>query len=278
MNLGGTSTLGGRTVHRMGFGAMQLAGRGVFGPPRDRDEAVRVLRRAVELGVDHLDTSQYYGPDIVNELIRAALHPYGEIALVSKVGARRGDTGGWHAWSRPEDLRQGIEDNLRALAVEQLAAVNLRMMDGPGLDGLEERLAGMVQAREDGLIGGVGISNVSLEQFQFCVDRIEVVCVQNAYSYADRSSQDILDACTERGIAFVPFFPLGSGFGVADVRGHPAMLAAAGRLGVSPAQVALAWTLAQSPAVLLIPGTSSVAHLEENLAAGDLDLGGVLVE
>ena len=270
--LGGTAALGGSTVHRMGYGAMQLAGPGVFGPPRDRDEALRVLRRAVELGVDHIDTSEYYGPGVVNELIREALHPYDGIALVSKVGARRDHKGGWHAWSRPEDLRQGIEDNLRTLGVEQLAAVNLRMMEEPGLGGLEGRLGAMVQAQEDGLIAGVGISNVSIEQLEFCLARAEIVCVQNPYSYVDRSSQPVLDACTERGIAFVPFFPLGSGFGVADVRGNPAVIAAADRLAVRPAQVALAWTMAQSPAVLLIPGTSSVAHLEDNVAAAALRL------
>ena len=272
--LGGTAALGSRRVHRMGFGAMQLAGPGVFGPPRDRAEALRVLRRAAELGVDHIDTSQYYGPDVVNELIREALHPYDGITLVSKVGARRDDRGGWHPWNRPEDLRQGIEDNLRALGVDQLGTVNLRIMEGSGFDGLEDRLGAMVQARDDGLIAGVGVSNVTLEQFLFCAGRTDLVCVQNPYNVADRSSQPVLDACTDRGIAFVPFFPLGSGFGVADVRGRPEVLAAAGRLGATPAQVALAWTLAQSPAVLLIPGTSSVAHLEENLAAADLVLDG----
>ena len=270
MNLGGTATLGDRTVHRMGYGAMQLAGPGVFGPPRDRDEALRVLRRAVELGVDHIDTSQYYGPDVVNELIREALHPYAGISLVSKVGARRDEKGGWHPWSRPQDLREGIEGNLRSLGVEQLAAVNLRMMDGTGVDGLEGRLAAMVQAREDGLIAGVGISNVTLEQLLFCAERTELACVQNPYNFIDRSSQPVLDACAERGIAFVPFFPLGSGFGIADVRGNPSVADAATRLGATPAQVALAWTMAQSPAVLMIPGTGSVAHLEENLAAADL--------
>jgi aryl-alcohol dehydrogenase-like predicted oxidoreductase len=258
----------------MGYGAMQLAGPGVFGPPRDRDEALRVLRRAVELGVDHIDTSQYYGPDVVNELIREALHPYDGIALVSKVGARRDEHGGWHAWNRPEDLRRGIEDNLRSLRVDQLAAVNLRVMDDAGTDGLEERLAAMVEAREDGLIAGVGISNVTLEQLLYCVERTEVVCVQNPYSYVDRSSQQVLEECTVRGIAFVSFFTLGSGFGVADVRGEPGIVATAEAQGATAAQVALAWALAQAPSMLLIPGTSSVAHLEENLAAADLSLNG----
>lgn len=275
--LGGTAALGTTTVHRLGYGAMQLAGRGVFGPPRDRAEAVRVLRRAVELGVDHIDTSHYYGPSVVNELIREALSPYDGVAIVSKVGARRDDTGGWLPWNSPADLRQGIEDNLRTLGVDQLTAVNLRMMDGNGTEGVEEKLAAMVQARDQGLIAGVGVSNVTLEQLDFCLDRTEVVCVQNAYSYADRSSQPVLDRCAERGVAFVPFFPLGSGFGVADVRGNPDVVAAAQQLGATPAQVALAWVLAQSAQVLLIPGTSSVAHLEENLAAAEIDLAAALL-
>ncbi|MCU1588811.1 MAG: Oxidoreductase [Frankiales bacterium] len=270
MHLGGTAALGDHSVHRIGFGAMQLAGPGVFGPPCDRAEALRVLRRAVELGVDHIDTSQYYGPVVVNELIREALHPYDGVCLVSKVGARRDDKGGWHPWNRPEDLRQGIEDNLRTLAVDQLGVVNLRVMDGRGLGGLEEQLAAMAQAREDGLIAGVGVSNVTLEQLLFCAERVELACVQNPFSYVDRSSQAVLDECRRRNVAFVPFFPLGSGFGVADVRGHPSVVAAAARLGATPAQVALAWTMAQGTNVLLIPGTSSVTHLEENLAAADL--------
>lgn len=272
MTLAGTATLGTHTVHRMGYGAMQLAGPGVFGPPRDRDEALRVLRRAREAGVDHVDTSQYYGPDIVNELLREALHPFDGITLVSKVGARRDDKGGWLPWNRPAELRQGVEDNLRCLGVDRLGAVNLRIMDGGGVEGLEDQLGALVQAREDGLIDGVGVSNVSMEQLLFCLERTDIVCVQNPYNLVNRSSQEVLDECTRREIAFVPFFPLGSGFGVDDVRGEPSVVAAATRLGVSPAQIALAWTLAQSPQVLLIPGTSSGAHLEENLAAADLEL------
>ncbi|MCW2499703.1 MAG: oxidoreductase [Frankiales bacterium] len=275
MTLGGTAPLGPRTVHRMGYGAMQLAGPGVFGPPRDRGEALHVLRRAADAGVDHIDTAQYYGPDVVNELLREALHPYDGITLVSKVGGRRDDKGGWLPWNTPAALREGIEDNLRTLGVEQLGAVNLRLMDAAGVDGLEDQLGAMVQARDEGLIAGVGLSNVTPEQLEFSLARTEIACVQNPYNVVDRSSQAVLDTCTARGIAFVPFFPLGSGFGVDDVRGNPSVVAAAEQLDATPAQVALAWTLAQSPVVLLIPGTSSVAHLDENLAAADLDLDGL---
>ena len=263
--------LGSRTVSRIGFGAMQLPGPGVFGPPRDRDEAIAVLRRAVELGVDHIDTAQYYGPAVANELIRAALWPYdASLVLVSKVGARRDETGAWLQWDSPADLRQGIEDNLASLGVEQLGAVNLRLMgDDPAL---EDQLAAMVQARDDGLIAGVGLSNCSLEQLDRALEVTELACVQNPLNVVDRSSLPVLEACAARGIAFVPFFPLGSGFGVDNVRDEPAVVATAARLGATASQVALAWLLALSPNVLLIPGTSSVAHLEQNLAAGDLVL------
>ncbi len=270
MTLAGTAALGPHTVHRMGYGAMQLAGPHVFGPPRDREEALAVLAAVRDAGVDHIDTSDYYGPHVVNALLREALHPFDGITLVSKVGARRDDTGAWLPWNQPADLRQGIEDNLRALDVPKLGAVNLRVMptDPPAL--FETQLAAMVLARDEGLIDAVGISNVSQEQFELAAD--EIVCVQNPYNYVDRSSQPILEACTERGIAFVPFFPLGSGFGVDDVRGNPDIVTTAERLGHTPPQVALAWVLAQGPTVLLIPGTSSRAHLAENLAAAEISL------
>lgn len=263
--------LGSRTVSRIGFGAMQLPGPGVFGPPRDRAEAIAVLRRAVELGVDHIDTAQYYGPAVANELIRAALWPYdASLVLVSKVGARRDESGAWLQWDSPADLRQGIEDNLASLGVEQLGAVNLRLMgDDPAL---EDQLAAMVRARDDGLIAGVGLSNCSLEQLNRALEVTELACVQNPLNVVDRSSLPVLEVCSARGIAFVPFFPLGSGFGVDNVRDEPAVVATAARLGATASQVALAWLLALSPNVLLIPGTSSVPHLEQNLAAGDLVL------
>ena len=263
--------LGSRTVSRIGFGAMQLPGPGVLGPPRDRAEAIAVLRRAVELGVDHIDTAQYYGPDVANELIRESLWPYdAALVLVSKVGARRDAAGGWLQWDSPADLRQGIEDNLASLGIDQLGAVNLRLMGDDAA--LEDQLTAMVQARDDGLIAGVGLSNCSLEQLNRALEVTELACVQNPLNVVDRSSLPVLEACAARGIAFVPFFPLGSGFGVDNVRDEPAVVATAARLGATASQVALAWLLALSPNVLLIPGTSSVAHLEQNLAAGDLVL------
>jgi aryl-alcohol dehydrogenase-like predicted oxidoreductase len=268
-----TFPLGSYPVHRIGFGAMQLPGPGVFGPPRDRTEALAVLRRAVELGVDHIDTAQYYGPAVANELIRDALHPYpSNLAIVSKVGGRRDDQGRWLAAQRPEELRQGVLDNLRTLQIDRLAAVNLRLMEGSGVD-FDEQLDAMTAMRDEGLIAGVGLSNVTLEQFEHAVARTALVCVQNPLNLVDRASQPLLRACAERGVAFVPFFPLGSAFGgVNRVLTNPDLRAAAERLSVTPAQVALAWTLTLGPNVLLIPGTSSVGHLEENLAAGELEL------
>ena len=254
---------------------MQLPGPGVFGPPRDRDAALAVLRRAVELGVDHIDTAQYYGPDVANELIREALYPYPDtLALVSKVGGRRDESGGWLPYNEPDQLRRGIEDNLRSLGVEQLAAVNLRLMDDAMPDQrFDDQLATMIQARDEGLIGGVGLSNVTREHLLHALDRTQVVCVQNPLNVVDRSSMPILDECTARGIAFVPFFPLGSGFAQTNpVLSNAHVLSIAERLGITPAQVALAWTLGLAPNVLLISGTSSVQHLEENLAVADIEL------
>ena len=277
-----TFPLGTHTVGRVGFGAMQLPGPGVFGPPRDHDEAVAVLRRAIELGIDHIDTAQFYGPNVANELIREALHPYpANLTLVSKVGATRDEQGGWVAAQQPDELRRSIEENLSALGVDRLAAVNLRVFSGgdpnapadvdPEL--FPRQLEAMVAARDEGLIDGIGLSSVSVDHLRMALDHTEIVCVQNAYNLVDRTSQPLLDLCTEHGIAFVPFFPLGSGF-TADnpVLGHPAVVREAGRLGRTPAQVALAWTLSVAPNVLLIPGTSSVAHLEENTAVADITL------
>lgn len=264
--------LGNFRVSRIGFGAMQLPGPGVFGPPRDRDAALAVLRRAAELGVDHIDTAQYYGPDVANELIRAALSPYpGTLALVSKVGARRDASGGWLPYSEPAQLRRGIEDNLRTLGVDQLAAVNLRLTDGtaPG-QRFDDQLAAMVQARDEGLIGGIGLSSVTREHLLYALERTPIACVQNPLNLADRASMPVLQECAARGIAFVPFFPLGSAFARGSpVLGDERVRSVAARLGRTPAQVALAWLLDLAPNVLLIPGTSSAGHLEENLAAAD---------
>ncbi len=191
--------LGDFSVSRIGFGAMQLPGLGVWGPPRDRSEALKVLRRAVELGVDHIDTAQYYGPDVANELIREALHPYPDnLALVSKVGARRDHSGGWLPYNEPDQLRSGIEDNLRSLGVGQLAAVNLRVMGDEPDRRFDDQLAAMIQAREDGLIGGVGLSNVSLERLRRALERTPIACVQNPLNLADRSSMPVLQECAMR--------------------------------------------------------------------------------
>ncbi len=276
-----TFPLGSLDVGRVGFGAMQLPGPGVFGPPRDRDQALAVLRRVVELGINHIDTAQFYGPDVANELIREALHPYpADLALVSKVGAVRDDAGAWVPDQEPDRLRASIEDNLRSLDTDRLAAVNLRVHSGDpnGVAPLDRelfdrQLTTMIKARDEGLIGGIGLSSVGVDHLRMALDRTDIVCVQNAYNLIDRSSQPVLDVCAERGIAFVPFFPLGSGF-VADnpVLGHPAATREAEKLGRTPAQIVLAWTLSVAPNVLLIPGTSSVDHLEENTAVADIEL------
>jgi pyridoxine 4-dehydrogenase len=273
----GTYPLGKRTVWRIGFGAMQLPGPGVFGPPRDRAEALAVLRRAAELGVNHIDTAQYYGPDVANELLREALAPFpADLTLVSKVGAVRDDTGGWIPAGRPEQLRSGVLDNLVTLGIEQVHAVNLRLLEpgeGPPEVGFDEQLDAMIGIRDEGLIGGIGLSNVSLEQFEHATGRTEIVCVQNPLNLLDRSSLPVLRACERRGVAFVPFFPIGSAFGgQARLLGHQDVTATAQRLGVTPVQVALAWVLALAPNTLLIPGTSTRGHLEENVAAASVTL------
>ena len=267
--------LGHFSVARIGFGAIQLPGPGAFGPPRDRDTALAVLRRAVELGVNHIDTAQFYGPKVSNELILEALHPYpADLALVSKVGARRDDAGGWVPLAGPADFRADIEANLRTLDVDQLAVVNLRLMDNDRPDErFDELLSVMIAARDEGLIGGIGLSNVTGEHLLRAIEHTEIACVQNAFNPIDRSAAAVLDECTARGIAFVPFFSLRSPFAAPDqVLGHDVVQRAAARLGCSPAQIALAWALSVAPNVLLIPGTSSVQHLEENLAVADIEL------
>lgn len=274
-----TFPLGSLSVHRIGFGAMQLPGRGVMGPPRDRAEAIAVLRRAVELGVDHIDTAQFYGPDVANDLIREALYPYPEgLVLVSKVGAFRDDKGGWLPGQRPDQLRSAVEDNLRSLGVERLGAVNLRLTDHPeaGADQqvpLEDQLAEMVALREEGKIAGVGISTANVAQVQQAIDQADIVCVQNAFSLVDQKDAAVLELCHENGIAYVPYFPLGSAFPhMPKVTDNAAVRTVAERLGATPAQVGLAWLLAHRDNILLIPGTSRVAHLEQNMTVGDLTL------
>jgi pyridoxine 4-dehydrogenase len=266
-----TYPLAGRTVHRIGFGAMQLPGPGVLGPPRDRARAVAVVRRAVELGVDHIDTAQYYGPAVANELLREALYPYPEhLTVVSKVGETRDGTGAWLPAARPEQLRAAVLENLRTLGVDRLHAVNLRLPDGEPDAHLDEQLDAMTAIRDEGLIGGVGLSNVSVDQLLRAVARTEIVCVQNPLNLVDRSSMPVLRACQERGIAFVAFYPLSDGSG--RLMSDPRLVAAADRVGATPAQVALSWLLALAPNILLIPGTTTLSHLEENLAAASVEL------
>jgi pyridoxine 4-dehydrogenase len=269
--------LGGRPVGRIGFGAMQLAGPGVFGPPRDRDAALAVLRRAIELGVDHIDTSQYYGPDVVNDLIREALHPYpAGLRLATKVGARRDAEGGWLPAQRPEDLRAGVEDNLRSLQVERMDLVNLRLLPEHGEPAvpLAEQLGALEDLRAEGKLELIGISNVSRAQAEAALELVDVAGIQNAYSLLDRSSEDLLELCRARDIAFVPFFPLGSAFtgGPAALAADPVVSRIAAKHGATASQVALAWLLGRDERILLIPGTSSPAHLEENLAAASVAL------
>jgi aryl-alcohol dehydrogenase-like predicted oxidoreductase len=271
-----TSHLGGKPVNRIGFGAMQLAGPGVFGPPRDHDAARAVLRRAVAMGVDHIDTSQYYGPDVVNDLIREALHPYPEsLRLVTKVGGRRDDKGGWLPAQTPAQLRSGVEDNLRTLRIERIDAVNLRLMEGDGADEmLAAQLGELEDMRTEGKLDLIGISNACTDVVRRARGLADIACVQNAYSVVNRVGEDELAFCEEHGIAFVPFFPLGSAFsgGPKQLAADPAVAEVADRHGATPSQIALAWLLQRSERILLIPGTSSVTHLEENMAAGAIEL------
>jgi pyridoxine 4-dehydrogenase len=254
---------------------MRLAGPNVFGPPRDRDEAIAVLRVAIRSGVEHIDTAQFYGPNVVNELIHDALYPYPEeLVLVSKVGARRDRHGGLLIDDEPKQLRRSIEENLRTLAVDTLPVVNLRLMREGEPDFLfDDQLEAMVSARDDGLVKSIGLSNVTLPQLLHALQFTEVACVQNAFHLGNRRSQPQLDECTRRNIAFVPIAPLGSGgSGPRSVLGRPEVLREAARLGITPSQVALTWTLRASPNVLLIPGASSLGHLRQNLAVGGIHL------
>ena len=268
----GTYTLGDRNVHRLGYGAMQLAGPGVFGPPKDRDAAVRVLREAVAQGVDHIDTSDFYGPHVTNQIIREALHPYrDDLIIVTKIGARRGDDGSWIPAMSAEELTQAVHDNLRNLGRDVLDVVNLRSMldiQGPVEGSLEAPLTALAELQRQGLVRHIGLSNVTPTQVADGRKICQIVCVQNHYNLAHRADDELIDDLAKAGIAYVPFFPLG-GFNPLQ---SSTLSDVATRLGATPMQVALAWLLRRSPNILLIPGTSSVTHLKENLAAGEIVL------
>jgi len=268
----GTYTLGNRAVRRLGYGAMQLAGPHVYGPPKDAGAARAVLREAVERGVNHIDTSDYYGPHITNQLIREALHPYrDDLVIVTKVGARRGDDASWLPAFSAQELEQAVHDNLRNLGLETLDVVNLRAMFDPfkpAEGSLEAQLEALAGLRQRGLIRHIGLSNVSLQQVREAQRIVPIACVQNMYNLAHRHDDPLIDALAAEGIAYVPFFPLG-GFSPLQ---SDALLAVATRLGATPMQVAIAWLLQRSPNILLIPGTSSPVHLRENLAAAQLVL------
>ena len=268
----GTFALGDRTVKRLGYGAMQLAGPGVFGPPKDRDAALAVLREAVACGVNHIDTSDYYGPHVTNQLIREALHPYpDDLVIVTKVGARRGDDGSWiPAFSR-EELPQAVHDNLRNLALDVLDVVNLRgMFDAlhPAEGSLEAPVTVLADLQRQGLVRHIGLSNVTAAQIAEGRRICEIVCVQNYYNLAHRDDDDLIDDLARDGVAYVPFFPLG---GFTPLQSST-LSDVAERLGATPLQVALAWLLRRASNILLIPGTSSVTHLRENIAAAELNL------
>jgi pyridoxine 4-dehydrogenase len=265
-----TFALGRVQVRRSGYGAMQLAGPFAVGVPPDRATAIGVLRAAVAAGVDHIDTAQYYGPGAVNDLIRDALSPYPDgLAIVSKVAVRPAGPGAVLSSGEPHQLREGIEENLRSLRVGQLAAVNLRLPGDGRVDArFDDQLAAMVAARDEGVIAGIGLSNVTLEQLRHALAGTDIVCVQNLFHLANRRAAPLLEECLSRGIAFVPFCPLGWPRGQDNpVLTSPVVIQTAARLGVTTAQVALQWLLQLAPNVLLIPGTASVAHLRENLAA-----------
>ncbi|MGR5945220.1 aldo/keto reductase family oxidoreductase [Enterobacter sp. C4G1] len=268
----GTYTLGTRTVKRLGYGAMQLAGPGVFGPPKDKNAALAVLREAVASGVDHIDTSDFYGPHITNQLIREALHPYRDnLTIVTKIGARRGDDASWLPAFSAQELTQAVHDNLRNLKLDVLDVVNLRIMfstHGPAEGSITEPLTTLAELQQQGLVRHIGLSNVTAAQVAEAQKMVSVVCVQNMYNIVNRGDDALVDALARQGIAWVPFFPLG-GFTPLQSSG---LQAVADSLGATAMQVALAWLLQRSPNILLIPGTSSVAHLQQNLAAADLVL------
>ena len=267
-----TFALGTRRVKRVGYGAMQLAGPGVFGAPKDPQGALAVLREAAASGVDHIDTSDFYGPHVTNQLIRAALHPYpDDLVIVTKIGARRGTDGSWNPAFSAENLTSAVHDNLRHLKVDALDVVNLRLMfsvHGPAEGSIEAPLAVLARLQRQGLVRHIGLSNVTRKQFEEGRAIANIVCVQNHYNLAHREDDALIDELASAGIAYVPFFPLG---GFTPLQSTE-LSDVARALGATPMQVALAWLLRRAPNVLLIPGTSSVNHLRENLAAADLKL------
>jgi pyridoxine 4-dehydrogenase len=272
--LGGRFTFPGTSlsVHRMGYGAMQLAGPGVWGPPKDPEGAVSVLREAVAAGVNHIDTADFYGPHVTNQIIRQALHPYpDDLVIVTKISARRGEDGSWIPAFSPEELTQAVHDNLRNLGLDVLDVVNFRSMHGihgPAEGSIEAPLTVLADLQRKGLVRHIGLSNVTPAQIEEARGIVPIVCVQNYYNLAHRDDDDLIDDLARQGIAYVPFFPLG---GFTPLQSST-LSDVAGRLGSTPMQVAQAWLLRRSPNILLIPGTSSVAHLRENLAAGSLTL------
>lgn len=270
--LGGSFTPAGTelSLHRMGYGAMQLAGPGVFGPPKDRDAALAVLREAVRIGVNHIDTSDFYGPHVTNHVIREALSPYpGDLTIVTKIGAARGADASWNPAMSPAELRSAVQDNLRNLGLEAMDIVNLRVMGdghGPSEGSIEARLKPLVEMQSEGLVRHIGLSNVTRTQIEEGRRICPIACVQNQYNLAHREDDALVDELARDGIAYVPFFPLG---GFTPLQSS-ALSEVAGELAATPMQVALAWLLQRSPNILLIPGTSSVAHLKENVAAASL--------
>ncbi|TIT78339.1 MAG: aldo/keto reductase family oxidoreductase [Mesorhizobium sp.] len=268
----GTYKLGDRIVRRLGYGAMQLAGKGVFGPPKDPDAAIAVLREAVAQGVNHIDTSDYYGPHVTNRLIREALAPYpNDLVIVTKVGARRGSDASWLPAYSPEELTQAVHDNLGNLGLDVLEVVNLRIMfgiHGPAEGSIEAQLAALAELQRKGLVRHIGLSNVTRRQIEEGRKICKIACVQNQYNLAHRDDDSLIDELARDGIAYVPFFPLG-GFSPLQ---SSTLSGVAERLGATPMQVALAWLLRRAPNILLIPGTSSAGHLRENLAAAELEL------
>lgn len=268
----GTFTLGDRTIRRLGYGAMQLAGAGVFGPPKDHDAAMAVLRTAVDAGVNHIDTSDFYGPHITNRLIHEALAPYADdLLIVTKIGARRGSDASWIPAFASEELTQAVHDNLRNLGLDRLEVVNLRIMfdaHQPAEGSIEAPLSALAELQQQGLVRHIGLSNVTPTQIAEGRRIADIVCVQNQYNLVHRDDETLIDELARAGIAYVPFFPLG---GFTPVQSST-LSDVAKRLDATPMQVALAWLLQRAPNILLIPGTSSVEHLRENLAAAELDL------